>query len=350
MEIVLLILGLPCVILGLFLRHYLEKAKAESTRVPGTIVDYVKKPHRRQRRSTWNQLIQVEGGHCLSLVASNPPSGKVGDQVEVYRKRRDRNQVFVAGSFLNVFPYALVLGGVGLLVAFYFTFRWDGFSLAIAAFVLAQVGYSIYKKTKGLGGGRWQKLVDQISLFSPLLTEDELRKLDRLSRQPSQQLGLKGFGRANRAAGVIMTVAALVGIGVAVAWAQKKFEFIEGATQAPGQIVDSKHSSGSDSSVYYPVVEYRPHRRGQVVRFVGDMGSSHPSWKVGDKITVLYDPDKPQKAIIEDGLWMYFGPLIIGGMALLFLVIGVYHLRGSRGSSPETSGRNHDRKGSRRVA
>lgn len=89
-----------------------------------------------------------------------------------------------------------------------------------------------------------------------------------------------------------------------------------------GEIVriDSEYNSSADSSgyTYYGVVAYRTDS-GVEIEFRDNVGSSHPSFKTGDQVDVMYNPQEPQDAIVDRGLlnWLPSVGLCLGGGLLL---------------------------------
>lgn len=83
-----------------------------------------------------------------------------------------------------------------------------------------------------------------------------------------------------------------------------------------GEIVriDSKYDSSSDGSgyTYYGVVKYMT-AAGESIEFRDSVGSSHALFEKGDQVDVIYDPAKPQKAMIDRGMWNWL--LSVGLMA-----------------------------------
>lgn len=54
----------------------------------------------------------------------------------------------------------------------------------------------------------------------------------------------------------------------------------------------------------------------------GTVSSEPPSYEIGEKVGVLYDPARPDEAIIDSFLERYFVVLMLGGMGGLFTLIG----------------------------
>ncbi|MCB0385923.1 MAG: DUF3592 domain-containing protein, partial [Bdellovibrionales bacterium] len=257
------------------------------------------------------------------------------------------SQVYVQSRFLEALPPILILASFGLFAAFYFTFKWNTFSLLVAGIVLAQLFFGIWRKSRKVGPAKqaWQKVQRDFTLYSNPVSEEERLQLVRLSTQP-ETLRQQGQWKPNRSVGAVMMTLAIAGFGGSFIWGQKRAQFIESAAKAPGKIVSSQSSSDGKSNVYYPVIEFSPQGSRNLIRFKGEFGTSHPGWRVGDPVTVLYDPFNPQKAIMEDGMWMYFFPILIGGLAALFFLIGWANLftNPNRRKKPPPPGARHPRR------
>lgn len=96
------------------------------------------------------------------------------------------------------------------------------------------------------------------------------------------------------------------------------------AMVAAGDVVDIKSRSSSDGYSYYPVIAFKTaaHER---IRFVGKVGSNPSIYSTGDKVLVLYDPEDPQRAIIDHGFmnWLPSLGLINFGAILMFYSISL---------------------------
>lgn len=99
--------------------------------------------------------------------------------------------------------------------------------------------------------------------------------------------------------------------------------FIGKAQEVKGtviQMVYSRSSKGGGS--YSPVYEFRT-IDGQTIVVADSLSSNPPMFKEGQIIDVLYDPENPQKARIKKWMSLYFAPLLLGGMGLIFGGVGV---------------------------
>lgn len=122
----------------------------------------------------------------------------------------------------------------------------------------------------------------------------------------------------------------MLGIGTVVLcfafyWYVDTKSLIDVSVKTTGTIVSQKRSSGSDTVTYTPVVMYKPYKH-DAVRFEGLIGSSHPSWNIGDAVTVLYDPSNPKRAMIDHG-FNYLGPLAMGLFGLFSFAVAYWLYR-----------------------
>lgn len=105
--------------------------------------------------------------------------------------------------------------------------------------------------------------------------------------------------------------------------------FLAGAAQVQGTVVDLERSEsvtrdGNNSHVsvsYFPVVQFTD-RSGHRLEFTSDAGSNPSAYSRGDKVEVLYHADAPQKARIKDFMSLWFGPLLVGGLGVVFTALG----------------------------
>jgi len=98
--------------------------------------------------------------------------------------------------------------------------------------------------------------------------------------------------------------------------------FVAGASHVTGTVVDLSRGSGSSGgSVYYPVFAFRTDR-GDSVQVRANAGSNPPSWRVGDRVEVLYDPADPQAARMAGFFHLHIGSFVFGILAVVFGAIG----------------------------
>ena len=93
--------------------------------------------------------------------------------------------------------------------------------------------------------------------------------------------------------------------------------------QTKGIVIDhkSRSSVGSGSYLLFPVVRFET-QDGKTVEFESGLGTNIPP-RVGEEVTVIYDPLRPQEAKVTVGSTLRFRPkmLVVAGVAALFVVL-----------------------------
>jgi len=121
----------------------------------------------------------------------------------------------------------------------------------------------------------------------------------------------------------------LVGLGISIgaffSFSSTK-AFIASADRAQGKVVSlerrvSTDSDGGQSTSYYPVVEYQL-STGKKIVFTSSSGSSPASFRVGEKVEVLYDPQDPNQAKINAFFSKWGATLILSFMGAIFSLVG----------------------------
>ena len=113
------------------------------------------------------------------------------------------------------------------------------------------------------------------------------------------------FASYKKAAPLIGLFAVLL-LGFAIYQGRKIARLEAAGLRAPGEVVRLKEeysSSGGGHYDYFAVVKFRTDNN-VTVEFKDDIGSNPPSHRPGDKVTVLYLADTPQRdAIVDRGIW-----------------------------------------------
>jgi hypothetical protein len=95
--------------------------------------------------------------------------------------------------------------------------------------------------------------------------------------------------------------------------------------RATGIVIDHKvrSSGGFDnySRLLVPVVRFET-QDGKTVEFESGLGTNIPP-RVGEEVTVIYEPSRPQEAKVTVGSTLRFRPkmLVVAGVAALFVVL-----------------------------
>ena len=123
---------------------------------------------------------------------------------------------------------------------------------------------------------------------------------------------------------VIKYVFAIVGAAMlagAFALYNNTASFLDRSATAQGTVVELIRSRSSDSTSYYPVVQFRA-ASGREIEFQSNSGSNPPSYNRGAQVTVLYEPANPEDAKIDGFFSLWGGTLIVGILGAVFGLIG----------------------------
>ena len=101
--------------------------------------------------------------------------------------------------------------------------------------------------------------------------------------------------------------------------------FDANATKTTGTVLElvastSKNSQGS-STTYAPLVSYTDNSGG-THQYKPNYSSNPPGYEVGEKVDVFYDPKNPDDVKLG-GLGEYTGAFVLGGIGLVFALIGL---------------------------
>lgn len=141
-------------------------------------------------------------------------------------------------------------------------------------------------------------------------------------------------GRLFAIIGGIFGLVGVVMLGVGVTWAVSTAAFQASAERTDGTVVAlTEHTStnnlGRRSTSWYPTVAYTVD--GRQYEFESSVGSNPPTYAEGDTVPVAYDPADPSDAQIATFWSAYLGPMIFGGLGIVFTPLGtVLFVKGRR--------------------
>lgn len=98
--------------------------------------------------------------------------------------------------------------------------------------------------------------------------------------------------------------------------------FISRASKAQAVVTELVERTGDQTPIYAPVYVFHD-SSGQEQKGYSRVGSSPPSYQVGDKIMVLYDQKTPQDTQIQNFFDMWGWTTILSGLGVVAGVIGV---------------------------
>lgn len=108
-------------------------------------------------------------------------------------------------------------------------------------------------------------------------------------------------------AGILAVIVLIVGVYMT-------FFQSRGFVKTTASITDVRRDSTGESSVYYPTVEYTVDGK----TYTTELDTGSGSYRIGQTISVLYDPNNPSAAHDGGGFGLY---LIIAGAVILAVII-----------------------------
>jgi hypothetical protein len=123
--------------------------------------------------------------------------------------------------------------------------------------------------------------------------------------------------------GGLVAIAVVIAFGGVFSYRSTR-RFIDRAARAPGTVVRvlEEVDAGDGGKSYYPVVQFRA-PAGAPVEFRSHFGSNPAGYRPGDPVTVLYEPDAPDRAEIADFWPLWSLTLMCGLLGTIFLGAGV---------------------------
>ena len=126
--------------------------------------------------------------------------------------------------------------------------------------------------------------------------------------------------RGLRIAMLVVSLSGVLLVALALAFAYPSWQLLRHAERASGTVVGLPGASSSSNT-----------RRIEVEYAVGDdiymitssVASSPPALRMGEEVTVLYDPANPADGTMESFLELWFVPMLLGIFALsdLFVLV-----------------------------
>ncbi|GJL85280.1 MAG: hypothetical protein DHS20C02_10550 [Micavibrio sp.] len=263
------------------------------------------------------QTVQATADGGSSLLGNKIP----GKRVRVLVMRNDPETVRIKGYFLPILGMILLLPGLGLMVAGFRHAELNIYTLVVAAAFFVYIGFRLSKIIKPKD--EWEE-VSEFQQRKSKEREEKQQAMKVLDKDEVMKL-IKKQDKVNRFWVPIML---LVGLGVAGlgGYLGKDLTTLLAVGEAvEGRVVDVKSEYSSDSTTYYPIVEYQS-LQGKTVKFKSKVGSNPPMNRTGDIVSVIYDPHRPDKAMIDRGIWNWAasGGCVTGGLLLAWLALGTF--------------------------
>ncbi|MCH4254718.1 MAG: DUF3592 domain-containing protein [Proteus vulgaris] len=115
--------------------------------------------------------------------------------------------------------------------------------------------------------------------------------------------------------GVVIFVVALFVI-------KSELHLVRNGIETTGVVIElSINKSSNDRSIYHPIIQFTTKDNREII-FRSLEGSNPSRFHLGENISIIYLPDDPQKATINNFLGLYGAGTILGVFGLIFATIG----------------------------
>lgn len=114
-------------------------------------------------------------------------------------------------------------------------------------------------------------------------------------------------------------IAILIGT---ISIALNTFHFLAQSKVTTGKVIQLVPNQSSDSGYTYAPVILFTLEDNKSVKFQSSVSSNPPAHSIGDTVPVIYDPVSPVHAEINSFFNLWFGPLVLGFLGMVFTAVG----------------------------
>jgi len=125
--------------------------------------------------------------------------------------------------------------------------------------------------------------------------------------------------------GLTFTVIGLVVLFIGLFWLNATSERLKRMLDGTGTVVEVTRRRIGDDINYYPRIEFQT-QTGETFQFESNTGGSSTSYRVGDQVLILYDPQMPQDATINSWYEIWLPPIVVTILSLSGLAPGMFAL------------------------
>ena len=332
MEIVFLLAGLAFIAIGIAIIVVEVRARQGTTPIRARVVGFSAGKGMNPNMSSFHTVAEYVGldgrkYYVEGSVGSSSPLHAIGDTVTVLSDPHEPERTVLKSSLSFVLGAVLALMGLFCVAVFRATFQTGIYSAVMAAIVIGGLALKIRSAWRNppLSSKDWQLYRKEI--FSTKVftddSKDQIRWIDPLRAAAA----IETHRQANRFAVPILFVLGIGLLLVSYHFHEKTATFLQISQSAPGLVVKLREKDSSDGdTTYAAVVEYRD-QRGQSFDFVDSFSSKPPAYFAGQHVLVLYNPNDPDEAQIDRGLWNYWFTALLGIPGALFVMCGLYSVR-----------------------
>ncbi len=315
--------GLLLILLGAAILYTIAQWAWRGRRVEGEILGVRRRGT--QFHSVYRYALQQGGwGEATSVQGSSSLAGRGTGTRRQIRILRDHPEEAREPATLVMWALAsgLVIGGGWLTWSSATTWKRSIFTWIVFALIAAVAGRLIWPRL-----ARLLKAVQTMAGPPQLWDALPVESAETLGSLPSATTRVQMSSSQPGRAGMLFCIAGFVVLATALIPARRLLVLRSG-TRAEGTVLWLEmNTTNNNHNSRFPEVQFTA-ANGEVLRFLDRAGANPSPYKVGDRVTVLYQPGKQGTAMIDHGLsnWEPVGALLVLGTTLLTL--GRMALRG----------------------
>jgi hypothetical protein len=329
MEILFLWVGLLFASIGIVIVKSAMFDFEKADQIDGELIGYVADIDREGSRMFYPVLGFVSPAGGPRFFQSEIGTGyfpySIGQPLKVLVSRDDPERARLNSNSLLYFGLIFTAIGLGCCVLFFSIFSWSLFSIGSAIVISLLLVWKAFQQRDVVRKFAESASLIRGALAGKVVDESQFDRSRLIS--PSE---LSGYRRRvatqSLVAAVVMIAIGVGGIAGSYLWAPRRILFIERAVGTQGQVVELVESNDSESATFAPMVEFKPVSSSTTIRFRHPVASSPPSWRVGDAVNVLYNPEDTTQAMIDQGRWNLAVPFLPGAIGVVFGFLGLLGL------------------------
>jgi hypothetical protein len=332
MEIVLLLAGLALMAVGIGIIVVEVRSRRRTMPVRARVIGFSVGKSANPNMSPLHTVAEYVGldgrkYYVEASTGSSAPLHAVDDEVAVLVTPGQPDRAVLKSSLSFFLGGGIALLGLVFVVVFRATFRLNLYSAVMAALVVGGLALKIRRswRKRPLTLEEWQAYKN--GFLSTKVFTDETK--DKISwADPGRVVAaIEAHRKANRFAVPTLLV---LGIGLLLLsyhFYGKTEDFLQTAQRAPGRVMGLRAADSSDGETTYSAVVTYTDDHGRQFTFEDSLSSTPPMYAVGQEVNVLYQPENPNEAGIDRGIWNYSFTALLGVPGAALLMCGVYQAR-----------------------
>jgi len=339
MQLMYLVVGSVCWAIGLSLLGYATYVRVRESVYQGEVVAVRKDGC----NEYWPVLAYTDTKGARHEALANSGSSQISGRVPGTRVRllanpaspdspmmlRDWWGLVVIGVFPLGVGYPFIHAGLRDL-------HFDWITIGVGAAIAAWIAQKLFRFV--------HPLLDARKSGAAMLAQRAFMQAKQQSREalPLVSAGDVATVQATQSRQMASARPYLTAIGLALFlgggfWLAHQSIFLSQAVSAPGVVIrnDVSEGGGNSSDSFHAVVRFTG-EDGRTVLYRDSVGTSPPWYREGDRVGVLYLPNKPSRIMIDRGVWNWLVQLALVVLgALLFITGAVHYLHNQDTSIPQ---------------